>query len=658
MDAVREMPAVGLRAPADCPAPRCAMMFVMASNFKFGPQETTVFGQEHRLAPDFRARLSDAEDVAMRIAVVAEWIFDEYLRFFAQSRHLPWRALAVFEAREHARAVALGKLRLSLYSAAVRQLGTGLREAIPDLVLHPSVWQQVEAAYLPLIRGRYDADLAFAFLHSACRRVYDGEWLAVEYAFDDDALRQAPAAGEVYQAWPCAGPVTAETMQDILRQARFSVPLRDVAGDAELLAARLNATLAAEFSVRSIEMLRAGFFRNRGAYLVGRQVRIDGSYRPLVIALLNEERGIYAEALLTEVAQAHNLFSSTLATFHVSSLYYHEVAAFLHSIMPARPLGLHYSTIGYHHLGKVAVMREIERGLKRAGEVLDTAPGSRGTVAIGFTAPHADYVLKVFRDHPTAGYKWGTFPGVESVLRKYKGVHEINRTSSMLDNILFYNLKLDRSWFAPQLLAELAKDASNAVQLQGEVVAFRYLIVQRRMTPLNVFLQQAPPEQARNAVINLGHCIKNNAAANLFNRDFDARNYGVNRYGMVYLYDYDALEALTDVKVRTNLDRTEGEEGIPDWYFEEGVIFLPEELESGLRIAQRDLRQIFRASHGDLMTTAYWEALQGLLRTAQVPPIRTYPEECDLRPPLTTAREHGTPSSGVRPRMGSSAQSG
>jgi len=44
----------------------------------------------------------------------------------------------------------------------------------------------------------------------------------------------------------------------------------------------------------------------------------------------------------------------------------------------------------------------------------------------------------------------------------------------------------------------------------------------------------------------------------------------------VFLYDYDAVEILTDVKVRTNRDRCEGEEDVPAWFFEDGVCFYRE----------------------------------------------------------------------------------
>lgn len=252
-------------------------------------------------------------------------------------------------------------------------------------------------------------------------------------------------------------------------------------------------------------------------------------------------------------------------------------------------------------------------------------------MTIAFTSPQLDYVLKVIRNRPTSGYKWDRFEGVDAVLAKYTRVHEINRTGSMLDNIVYYNLKLERSWFAPELAAELLSSADNSVQSQGQALVFKYLIAQRKLTPLNVFLENAPEEKAVRAMINLGFCIRNNAAANVFNKDFDIRNYGVSRYLKIYLYDYDAVEALTDVKVRTNRDRCEGEEEVPGWFFEPGVIFLPEEIEAGLRVHNRTLRRAFRAAHVDLMSTEYWEALQQALRAGEVPGVHAFPESCHLQ---------------------------
>ena len=345
-----------------------------------------------------------------------------------------------------------------------------------------------------------------------------------------------------------------------------------------------------------------------------------------MIALLNDEDGIYVDAVLLSEADTHNIFSSTLANFHVTLPYYHELASFLYGIMPNRPVGLHYSTIGFNHVGKVAVMNELKAELADTGERFERAIGFRGTVAICFSVPSSAYVLKVIRDEPTDQYKWGEFGGVQSVLDKYRRVHEINRTGSMLDNILYYNVRLQDEWFDAALREELLTDAKDCVTSLGGSLVFKHLIAQPKMIPLPNYLETAD----RTRVENLGHCIKNNAAANIFNKDLDGRNYGVSKHLKVYLFDYDALEPFTDVKIRTNQDRIDGEEDVPEWFFEDGVIFLPEELELGLRIHDRALVRRFRDIHRDLLALDYWQDVQDDLLRGRVPSISVYPDECKL----------------------------
>jgi isocitrate dehydrogenase kinase/phosphatase len=586
-------------------------------------------------ASDYPQLIAATKSERARVELAAGWIRRVFDQFYEEFLKLTWSAKTAFETRDYPASVAYAKKRLGLYNATVYALAWDLRAAFAALAQRESLWTQVEAAYLPAVAGRYEADLALAYIHSVRRRVYHGEWMPVEYGFGEQR-RPESSGNAVFERFACSWPVDHRVMQRILQVAELSVPFRAPASDAMRIARRLNDVLAGTTGgakLVAIEMIRGGFFRNRGAYLVGRLVLTGEEYKPFVIALLNEPDGVVAAALLHVVSHVHNLFNTTEAPCQVTNLHYHELSAFLHSIMPRRPLGLHYSTFGFHHVAKVAVMNEVRRHLGTDGELLDTAPGFPGTVAIAFTSPHSDYILKVIRDRPTTGYKWDSFEGVDVVLEKYKRVHEINRTGSMLDNILYYNLKLDCSWFAPELLQELLSAATNAVQLQDDALVFKYLVVQRKLTPLNVFLATAPEDRATRAIVNLGYCIRNNAAANVFNKDFDARNYGVSRYLKVFLYDYDAVETLTDVKVRTNRDRLEGEEDIPGWFFEDGVVFLPEEIEAGLRVGNRALRRAFRAAHGELMTVEYWERLQQELRAGEIPGIHTFPESCYLSDP-------------------------
>jgi isocitrate dehydrogenase kinase/phosphatase len=333
---------------------------------------------------------------------------------------------------------------------------------------------------------------------------------------------------------------------------------------------------------------------------------------------------------LHRVEDIHDLFSSALANFHLTTRLYYQTCVFLFSLMPRRPFGHHYSTIGFNHVGKVAILNEIIDNVRASGQRLRRSPGAAGTVALGFTLDACQYHLKVIRDHPTTSYKWGDFPGVAAVLEKYRAVHEINRAGSMLDNVMYFNLRLDCELFDTELLAELGREAAHSVQVNSDGVFIRSLIVQMKITPLPVYLATASESQIELAIRSLGHCIRNNAATDIFNKDLDSRNYGVGRYGRVFLFDYDAVERLTEVKIRTNSDREPGEETVPDWFFEEGVIFLPEELEYGMQLGNDHARRCFRSLNADLLSVEYWQDIQGKLQRGEVPELRMYPRATKL----------------------------
>ena len=583
-------------------------------------------------AQRFSFRMIGAARREDRLRFTAEWVMTQFEQFYQEFLEVPYLAKAAFEQQHHATSIWLSRHRLSLYSSAIHRMGAYLKAVQPNISNDVDFLNALESLYWEMVEDRYEADVAYAFMHSLRRIVYRDEWKPVEYSFwaSSDSAQKYPI--ELLKHFDVDGEIEAEVIDSILQIPGFSVQYADSLADARRIAARVNGFMRRrKTSCAGVEMIDAGFYRNRGAYLVGRIRFADGNWTPLIIALLNDDRGVYCDAVILDEHLVHNLFSSTLANYHVTTVYYHELSAYLHSLMPYRALGLHYSTIGYNHLGKVAVIRELKQELANNGGVLDTAIGEAGTVAIGFSGPKSAYNLKVIRNHPTEGYKWGKFEGIESVKEKYSRVHHINRTGSMLDNIIYFNIALETELFAPTLLEELLSEASDTVSLQNGSVVFKYLIVQPRMTPLPVFLANAGEREARVVIESLGDCIKNNAAANIFNKDLDARNYGVSHFLKVYLFDYDALEVFEDVKIRSNTERFDGEEDIPDWYFEDGVIFLPEEIEVGLCIENREHRRLFRQYHGDLLTPHYWEQLQQQLQRNQVPAIKVYPDSCKLR---------------------------
>jgi isocitrate dehydrogenase kinase/phosphatase len=200
----------------------------------------------------------------------------------------------------------------------------------------------------------------------------------------------------------------------------------------------------------------------------------------------------------------------------------------------------------------------------------------------------------------------------------------------MLDNVMYFNMRLDRNMFDPSLLAELRSEAAGSVQVVEDGVFLRSLIVQLKIIPLPVYLEDVGESETRAVIARLGHCIRNNAATDIFNKDLDCRNYGVGRYGRVFLFDYDAVEKLTEVKIRSNSDREPGEDEAPSWFFEQGVIFLPEELEHGMQFRNEFARRCFRQENADLLTVDYWLDVQQKLQRGEVPALRVYPDSAKL----------------------------
>jgi isocitrate dehydrogenase kinase/phosphatase len=567
-----------------------------------------------------------------RLAALASLVLAIFDAFYQRLCQYPHEAQCAFETLDTHAAVRISKERLDLYSAFISAHGPRIRAAFPDLSHSTRLWDAFDERFLAMIADRYEADIAFSFAHSLRRNIAHELWRPVAYSFPPPSKRRAQSMAAVHQRLPVAGGIDPALLRAALQIPGLRVPFRDIDGDARRIVARMHALFRSPYASPdtpqpvALDVVKAGFFRDRTAFLVARWLLDDGSLVPLVVALHNSPEGIFVDAVLHRTSDIHNLFSSALANFHVTTRLYYQTCVFLYSIMPLRPLGHQYSTIGYNHVGKVAILNEIAEQMRASGQRFRRSPGAPGTVALGFTFEACSYHLKVIRDRPTASYKWGAFPGVPAVLEKYRVVHEINRAGSMLDNVIYFNLRLDRDMFDPELLDEILEQAAGSVQVDAEGVLMRSLIVQLKIVPLPVYLDSADDEETRLVMASLGHCIRNNAATNIFNKDLDSRNYGVGRYGRVLLFDYDAVERLTDVKIRTNLDREAGEEAPPDWFFESGTVFLPEELESGMQFRRRYARKCFCEINDELLTMDYWRQIQERLERGEIPELSMYPD--------------------------------
>ena len=175
-----------------------------------------------------------------------------------------------------------------------------------------------------------------------------------------------------------------------------------------------------------------------------------------------------------------------------------------------------------------------------------------------------------------------------------------------------------------ELLEELRKDAPSKIRITETSVEIKHLYVEKKMTPLNLYLKDASRQDAEDVIAEYGNAIKELAAVNIFPGDMLLKNFGVTRLKRVVFYDYDEIGFLTDYNFRKIPEpRDEYEEMSATPYYHVGPkdIF-PEEFPRFL-IGNPEMREIFYRLHGDLYDVKFWKDMQARLHRKEI--IDVYP---------------------------------
>lgn len=535
--------------------------------------------------------------------------------------------------------------RLLLYGRRVDRLLPELGRALGERAADPDVWRGAKRAFALRAGGRPDTELALTFFNSLSRRALGtvGVNPAAEFLGDELPRHPRPPAEPFLRWYPLAGgdpggdgdgppPVSAEAVRRALEhlpvEAAFEAPDRDARLLADELTRRLAGTEGGDGPPRALELLPLLFYRNKGAYAVGR-IRTGSADIPLVLALLHGPGGVRVDALLTSADETSVVFGFSRSYFHVEAERPRELVAFLRSLMARKRVDELYNSLGYNRHGKTELYRALRRRLERPGARFEEAEGAPGLVMSVFTLPGLDVVFKVIKDR---------FPPQkrvtpEHVKDRYRMVHVHDRVGRLADAQPFEHLEFRRDRFAPGLLDRLREEAPETVGVRGDQVVVEHLYTVRRMTPLNVYLERADEADARAAILDYGQAIKDLAAADVFPGDLLLKNFGVSRHGRVIFYDYDELTRLTDCRFRRlpPARRPEDELSAEPWYYVGPDDLFPEEFFPFLGVPER-LEAPFLEEHGDLFAPDFWRDMQERLRAGEMADFFPYPRERRLRP--------------------------
>lgn len=540
------------------------------------------------------------------------------------------RSRSRFEARDWAGAQRDAIERLDLYRVKVELLLGAIRDLLGKRAEEKALWEEIKLRYAVLVTGRDDIELAKTFFNSTVRKiiVIIGTEPDIEFLFAE--LDAPPIRSEkpIYRSYPGGGPIR-ETLIEIFRRYEFAVGFADLERDAGLVAQRVEARLLELFGdpkFVSIDVIKTVFYRGSLAFIVGRIQGSSGEI-PMALALRNPGGRIVVDAALLQDDEVSIVFSFTRSYFHVKVRKPKELVDFLKTIMPQKPVAELYISIGYNKHGKTQLYRDLYEHLQASNDQFEIARGEKGMVMSVFTFPSYDIVFKIIKDR----FSYTKKTTRQQVRDKYQLVFRHDRAGRLVDAQEFEHLEFSKSRFSDELLEELSSAASKSVSIRGDTVILKHLYTERRVTPLNIYMKEAPAEKSAQAVIDFGNALKDLAAANIFPGDILLKNFGVTRHGRVVFYDYDELSLLTDCKIReipTPRDSDEELEGETWFYAGESDVF-PEEFRTFIGLS-KESRTVFDPLHRDLFTPAYWRNMQDRLNRGEIAEILPYRSACRL----------------------------
>ncbi len=542
---------------------------------------------------------------------LAKIILNGFDAFFGDFQNLTLGGQARFENADWQLVHEVMSNRLEMYKKKISSAAKFADEIVGEMLLDRSLWRDAKTEYAVLIETHSNFEIAQTFFNSMYCYVFGHEKIRDLHAFVfvPDLLPKNLNDKVIFKEYSFTETVSV-CIRDVLVDTQFNIPFEDLDRDVDRVLDRIRPIFESnvgESACERVEVLDSLFYRNKAAYLVGRFV-LSGRYLPFVLPFMNNEKGaVYVDTVLFSADEVSKLFSFTRSYFMVDASVPSQYVDFLHSIMPHKEPFELYSAIGFGKHGKTVFYRSAVAHTVKSNDQYAIAPGIKGMVMLVFTLPSFDYVYKVIKDRFTPPKDMTR----EEVKGKYKLVKRWDRAGRMAETQEFSNLAFDRRRFPVELVNELKKEVPSLLEEKGNALILKHVYVERRMTPLNLYLKDATDAQLFSVMEEYGNAIKQLAGANIFPGDMLLKNFGVTRHKRVVFYDYDEISPLLECNFRTlpKAVTEEQEMASQPWYDVKPNDVFPEEF-SLFFTGNKRARKAFSTLHGDLYRVEFWKDLQ------------------------------------------------
>ena len=574
--------------------------------------------------PTFPQKLTDS-----RAFDIAQTMLDGFNRHYRLFRETSAEAKARFEAADWHGQQRAQRDRIEFYDLRVNEAAERLQTEYQAAELSNNVWQQVKLHYIGLLTNHHQPELAETFFNSVTTKILHRSYFHNDFIFVRPAVsteyieNEEPAAKPTFRAYY----PTLETMRDtwsaLVQDFGLTREFENIGRDVADVHAAVSAELGS-FRMRAnfqFQVLSSLFFRNKGAYIVGKIIN-GFKETPFALPVLHTEgQQLTIDTVLFGEDELLILFSFARAYFMVDMEIPSAYVQFLRSMMPRKPRTEIYNTLGLQKHGKNLFYRDFLAHLRHSSDQFRIAPGIKGMVMLVFDLPSFPYVFKVIKDF----YPSQKDTTRELIKSKYLLVKQHDRVGRMADTLEYSNVAFPRQRFNDELVAELKHFCPSLIEEEGNELVIRHVYIERRMIPLNIYLQEATPEQLGHAVVEYGNAIKDLVRANIFPGDMLWKNFGVTRHGKVVFYDYDEIEYLTDCNFRKVPEpRNEEEEMSGEiWYRVGPKDVFPETFEPFL-LGNPGVRSVFMKHHADLLQASFWQGHKERIQAGYVHDVFPY----------------------------------
>ncbi|RQR34747.1 MULTISPECIES: bifunctional isocitrate dehydrogenase kinase/phosphatase [unclassified Burkholderia] len=573
--------------------------------------------------------------------------FDRHYRIF---REAAVDAKTLYERTDWHGLQRLARERITSYDDRVQECVEVLEDEYDAENIDDEVWQQIKLHYIGLLTSHRQPECAETFFNSVCCKILHRSYFSNDFIFVRPAIsteyleNDEPAAKPTYRAYYPGTDGLAATLERIVTNFQLEPPFEDLTRDIGCVMQAITDEFG-QFDAApnfQIHVLSSLFFRNKSAYIVGRIINAD-RLLPFAVPIRHVRPGLLAlDTVLLRRDLLQIIFSFSHSYFLVDMGVPSAYVDFLCTIMPGKPKAEIYTSVGLQKQGKNLFYRDLLHHLSHSSDRFIIAPGIKGLVMLVFTLPSFPYVFKIIKDQ---------FPPPKEttraqIMEKYQLVKRHDRLGRMADTLEYSSVALPLSRLDHALVRELEKEVPSLLEYEDGNLVIKHLYIERRMTPLNLYLQNGTDADVEHGVKEYGNAVKELMKANIFPGDMLYKNFGVTRHGRVVFYDYDEIEYLTDCNVRrVPPPRNEEDElsGEP-WYTVGPHDIFPETYGPFL-LGDPRVRTVFMKHHADFFEPALWQASKDKLLQGELPDF--FPYDVSLRFSVRyPARFDATPDAG------------